>query len=311
MQASLGQLSKKEILNLFEIELCLKERRSLATADVYLREVSFFLDYMTKHGLIWETLDAPSMEEYLLSRDIAAVSKAKAMSALRKFMHFLLYYDFLSHNPMELLKRPKVRRKQPDVVSEEQIERLLNACDIATPFGLRDRTLFELMYSCGLRISEAVGLNRKDILSEDGLIRVIGKGDKERMIPLGEVALHWIERYLKETRPDLLSLRKGSSYQRRSEQALFLNFRGCRLSRKGIWLNLKKWAAMEEIELKAHTLRHSFATHLLNHGADLRVVQELLGHADIGTTEIYTHIDRKDLALAHQKYHPRSRSNLP
>jgi integrase/recombinase XerD len=309
MSSGVALLSKKELLERFEAELCLKEHRSLATADVYKREVSFFFDYLTSTQHEWHHLDASFMEEYLLQRNLSAVSRTKAMSALRKFMLFLLYYDLLAHNPMELVKRPRTKRQSPQVVSEDQINRLLAVCDTTTTFGLRDRTLYELMYSCGLRISEAVNLNKSDILASEGLIRVVGKGNKQRVIPLGDEALHWLECYLSDSRPQLLELNHESAYQRRSEPALFLNFRGRRLSRKGMWANLKKWAAIEGVELKAHTLRHSFATHLLKNGADLRVVQELLGHTDIGTTEIYTHLTRQDLASAHQKYHPRSEEN--
>lgn len=306
MKNSVTLLSKKEILERFEADLRLKEGKSLATVDVYLREVSFFLNYMKNTHLSWDNLNTLTLEAYLATRKVSTMSIAKIMSVLRKFMRFLVYYDLLDHSPMEVIKRPRVKRKSPEVISEEQVNELLSVCDTNNSLGLRDRTLYELLYSCGLRISEAVGLDISSILFEDGLVRVIGKGDKQRVIPLGDEALYWLEHYLKDSRPKLLLLRKGSSYQRRNERALFLNFRGERLSRKGIWLNLKKWASQKNISLKVHTLRHSFATHLLKRGADLRVVQELLGHADIGTTEIYTHLSRKDLASAHKKFHPRA-----
>ncbi|NIZ47505.1 tyrosine recombinase [Entomospira nematocerorum] len=299
-------LHKQEILELFEADLCLKEGRSLATAEVYLREVAFFIDYMQLHQLLWGELTPVLMEEYLLSRELSPVSRTKVMSALRKFMRFLVYYELLTHNPMDLVKRPRTKRKSPQVITEDQVDKLLETCDITTPYGLRDRTLYELMYSCGLRISEAVNLDKNDVIFSEGLVRVIGKGNKQRLLPLGDRASDWIHKYLEEARPKLLESNKGTPYQRQNEHALFLNFRGKRLSRKGIWLNLKKWAAIEGIELNVHTLRHSFATHLLKHGADLRVVQELLGHVDIGTTEIYTHLSRQDLAMAHKKFHPRS-----
>jgi integrase/recombinase XerD len=192
---------------------------------------------------------------------------------------------------------PRSSRRIPEVYTLEQVERILAAIDTTTPAGIRDRFLFELIYSCGLRVSEAVALTMDRIYLEASMLRVVGKGSKERLVPMGEQALLWMRRYLEESRPALLKDRK--------ERALFINRSGGRLSRKGMWKRFKEVLALAGVEGKIHTLRHSFATHLLQGGADLRAVQSLLGHADIGTTQIYTHVDEGALHGQHRRFHPR------
>jgi integrase/recombinase XerD len=188
----------------------------------------------------------------------------------------------------------------PGVHSRETVDRLLGMMETETPRGLRDRALFELIYSAGLRISEASGLNIKDLDFSQGLLRVRGKGNKERLVPLGEEAARWLRRYLKESRPVLAGARPGN--------ALFIGRTGKRLSRKGIWKNYAALADLAGIGSKLHTLRHSYATELLAGGADLRSVQELLGHADLSTTQIYTHVDVSLLRESHRRYMPKLRS---
>jgi integrase/recombinase XerD len=200
-------------------------------------------------------------------------------------------------NPSVHLELPRSSRRIPEVYTVEQVEAILEAVDTTTPAGIRDRFLFELIYSCGLRVSEAVSLTLDRVFPMEKLLRVVGKGSKERLIPMGEQALVWMHRYLCEGRPALLKDKK--------ERALFINRSGSRLSRKGMWKRFKEVLALAGVEGKVHGLRHSFATHLLQGGADLRAVQTLLGHADIGTTQIYTHVDERQLHQQHRRYHPR------
>ncbi|MDE0026755.1 MAG: tyrosine-type recombinase/integrase, partial [Spirochaetaceae bacterium] len=189
-------------------------------------------------------------------------------------------------------------RRIPRVLSVAQVERFLAAIDTGTPAGIRDRALFELIYSAGLRVGEVVALDRGRLYLAQACVRVLGKGSRERIVPLGEPAVAWLGRYLTEARPHLL--RRGAA-----TDAAFLNQRGGRLSRKGIWKRFQEVCAGAGIDAKVHTLRHSFATHLLAGGADLRSVQELLGHADLTTTQIYTHVEREELHAEHRRYHPR------
>ncbi len=200
-------------------------------------------------------------------------------------------------NPAEHVETPRIPRHIPEVYSREEVERLLAAIDLSTPGGVRDRFLFELIYSCGLRVSEAAELSLDRIYRQDKFIRVVGKGSKERVGPIGDLALEWLDRYLSEARPALAGGRRI--------KALFVNHRGTPLTRKGMWKRFKRYALQAGLNGKIHTLRHSFATHLLRGGADLRTVQVLLGHADIGTTQIYTHVDERELAEYHRRYHPR------
>jgi integrase/recombinase XerD len=196
---------------------------------------------------------------------------------------------------------PRISQSLPEVMSLEEVEAFLAAIPQDTLLGLRDRTLFELIYSCGLRVSEAVELEMTHLYPEEGMIQVFGKGDKERWVPLGPVAEHWLTLYLDDVRPRLL--KPGFMTNK-----VFLNNRGRGLSRKGMWKNFKTFAEAAGVSAKIHTLRHSFATHLLQGGADLRSVQEMLGHSDISTTQIYTHLNRDDLEAAHRDYHPRGKA---
>ena len=205
---------------------------------------------------------------------------------------------YRNDDPSRDVERPRIGKHLPEVLEIVEVEKFLDTIDLGTPYGLRDRTLFELIYSCGLRVSEAAELELSQVYLKEGLIRVRGKGDKERLVPLGDEAEKWFRTYLREARPLLL---KGPS----SNDRVFLNNRGEGLGRKGMWKRFRGIAERAEVDGKIHTLRHSFATHLLRGGADLRSVQELLGHADISTTQIYTHLDQDDLARAHKAYHPR------
>lgn len=228
-----------------------------------------------------------------------ASTAARLLSTLRRFYRYLVREGRIAQDPTALVDSPKLTRPLPKSLSEEQVERLLAAPVSTTARGLRDRAMLEVLYATGLRVSELVGLRVGQVGMNQGLIRVVGKGDKERLVPLGEEALAALTRYLIEARPQLLT--GGAS------DVLFLTARGDGLTRQAFWHNIRRYARQAQItaSLSPHTLRHAFATHLLNHGADLRAVQMLLGHADLSTTQIYTHVARARLQELHAKHHPR------
>lgn len=228
-----------------------------------------------------------------------ARSTARFLSALRGFYRYLLRQGRITEDPTLQVAMPKIGRPLPKSLSEADVEALLAAPDIAEPLGLRDRCMLEVLYACGLRVSELVSLTLEQLNPRQGVLRVFGKGSKERLVPLGEEALLWLERYLQEGRPLLL---KGAP-----SDVLFPSLRGEQMTRQTFWhrIKLHARAAMIQAPLSPHTLRHAFATHLLNHGADLRVVQMLLGHSDLSTTQIYTHVAKARLQALHAQHHPR------
>lgn len=228
-----------------------------------------------------------------------ARSLSRYLSGFRQYYRWLLREGRITTDPTALIESPKLGRGLPKVIDEDGIARLLDAPDIGTPLGLRDRAMLETMYATGLRVSELTGLELANLNINQGVVRVLGKGGKERLVPLGEHALDWLGRYLAKGRAKLL---KGGRCN-----AVFVTARGAGMTRQAFWHAVKRHAATAGIErkLSPHVLRHSFATHLLNHGADLRVVQLLLGHSDLSTTQIYTHIAREGLKQLHRKHHPR------
>ncbi|MBN2552863.1 MAG: tyrosine recombinase XerD [Spirochaetales bacterium] len=289
-----------KLLTVYSDYLTAQLRLSASTVEVYTLEARLFLGYCRQESLEVEQVTVGSLIEYLIHRQLEGISQkttAKAVSALRAFFTFLHRERLIPDNPAVHLELPRTSRRIPEVYSLEQVEAILAAIDTGTPAGIRDRCLFELIYSCGLRVSEAVALTLDRIYPKASMLRVVGKGSKERLVPMGEQALHWIGRYLEEARPAILRNPK--------ERALFINRSGKGLSRKGMWKRFKEIQALAGVQGKIHTLRHSFATHLLQGGADLRAVQTLLGHADIGTTQIYTHVDERQLHRQHRRYHPR------
>jgi integrase/recombinase XerD len=249
------------------------------------------------------TIGDTELRDFLLESagELAPSSRARLLSTLRSFFRFLVAENLMDTDPTSTLVAPRRGRKLPPVLSVRQAERLLETVDGETPADLRDRAILEVLYGCGCRVSELCGLDVTDLDAGEATLLLRGKGRKQRMVPVGEIALDFLAGYLANGRPRLL----GKS----PTPALFLNQRGGRLSRVSVWSLLKKAGAAAGLpeQLSPHTLRHSYATHLLEGGADLRVVQELLGHADIGTTEIYTHIDRAWLAEAWLQAHPRAR----
>ncbi|MFQ5936618.1 MAG: site-specific tyrosine recombinase XerD [Acidiferrobacterales bacterium] len=225
---------------------------------------------------------------------------ARLLSSLRRFYRYLIREGALEVDPTAELDSPKLGRPLPKSLTEEQVERLLAAPDVNTVLGLRDRAMLETLYATGLRVSELVSLSVPELNREAGFVRVMGKGGRERLVPLGEEAGAWLSRYLSEARTCLL--------RRQQTDALFPTARGAAMTRQAFWHNIKRYArvaGIDDMQLSPHTLRHAFATHLLNHGADLRVVQMLLGHADLSTTQIYTHVARARLKQLHAQHHPR------
>ena len=226
-------------------------------------------------------------------------SSARMLSSLRRFYGYLLRENQITIDPTQLIDAPHIGRSLPHSLSEHEVEQLLQAPETIHPLGLRDRTMLELLYAAGLRVSELVEINFQQVNFRQGCIRITGKGEKERLVPIGEEAVVWLERYLAGARLDILG-------QRQSDY-LFVTARGSCMTRQAFWHIIKRYAKQAGIDkpLSPHTLRHAFATHLLNHGADLRVVQLLLGHSDLSTTQIYTHIAQHRLKELHSKFHPR------
>jgi integrase/recombinase XerD len=296
----------------FYSRLIAQERRSPLTAETYRVEVRRFLDWLNTEELELGSVDSLSLSRYLEKRRsldrIDSRSAAKVISVLRSFFRFVIDESIRTDNPASVLEIPRRPLRLPEVLSREAVERILDSVDSETPLGLRDLTIFELIYSAGLRVSEVVSLNQRDLdlppsssvrpgEGTGGIARVRGKGNKERLVIFGEVAAFWLKRYLRESRPKLAG--------NRHSPALFVGRSGKRLSRKGIWKNYARFSALAGTSSRLHALRHTFATELLSGGADLRSVQELLGHSDLTTTQIYTHVDVSLLRESHRKFLPR------
>lgn len=238
-----------------------------------------------------------------LSERVAAGAKprstARLLSSMRRYYRYLVREGRLREDPSVRIDTPRIGRPLPDSLSEAEVEALLQAPEVDDPLGLRDRAMLELLYACGLRVSELVGLATDQVNLQQGVVRLTGKGNKERLVPLGEEAIDWLQRYLATGRPALSA--------NAAARQLFITRRGTGMTRQAFWYRLRAYAAKSGINkhLSPHTLRHAFATHLLNHGADLRVVQMLLGHSDLSTTQIYTHVARERLKDLHAQHHPR------
>jgi len=282
------------------------ERKSHLTRECYRHEINCFLDFLETENIPLDRADAGVLSSYLAKRrtvdKIDSRSAAKAVSALRSFFRFTVDERLTSDNPASALESPKKRARLPEVMDRGTVEMILDTADTKTPLGKRDRCIFEMIYSAGLRISEVVGLNIRDIDIAGGVAKVKGKGNKERLALFGAEAAFQLKQYLQEARPILAGKADKSP-------ALFIGRSGKRLSRKGIWKNYAKLASVTGASSKLHTLRHSFATELLSGGADLRTVQELLGHSDLSTTQIYTHVDTGHLRKNHKRYLPKLMEN--
>lgn len=291
------------VLDAFCDALWLEHGLARNTIASYRSDLSLFALWLQKRGTALRDTRSADLAAYLaeISRTARPASQRRLLSSWRRFFRWLLLNGEIQSDPSALLDPPMRVERFPKSISEAQVEHLLNAPDVSTPQGLRDRSMLEVLYAAGLRVSELVELKVFEISLQDGVVRIFGKGSKERLVPLGEFAVEWVKRYMTEARP-LLLRGKPSDH-------LFLTRLGSGMSRQMFWRLIKGYAVEAGIpaqKLSPHTLRHAFATHLLNHGADLRVVQLLLGHADISTTQIYTHVARERLKTLHALHHPRA-----
>ena len=291
------------LIDRFCDHLWLEDGLSDLTLAAYRRDLSIFGAWLaTARDHTLSEIVPGDIEAYLAFRfanRMHARSAARYTSSLKRFCRYLLRENLIQTDPTVNLDSPKLPRALPKTLSESEVEALLNIDDIDTPLGLRDKAMLEILYATGLRVTELVGLKLMAVSLDAGVLRVTGKGNKERLVPLGEEAVSWTARYLKEARPALMA--KNVSDQ------VFVTARGAGMTRQAFWYLIKRRARAAQLSrpLSPHTLRHAFATHLLNHGADLRIVQMLLGHADISTTQIYTHVARERLKKLHAAHHPR------
>lgn len=276
---------------------------SKLTLEAYQRDLKLFSIWLETEEKILTEVSQTSILSYLafkVEKKSTARSNARLLSTLKQFYRYLVRTGQRSDNPTELISAPKINKLLPDTLSELEMENLLDSPDVKTDYGVRDRCMLELMYSSGLRVSELVSLEMSQINHNLGLVRLTGKGNKERVIPVGEEALDWLKKYIRSSRPMLIK-------EQVTTNALFLSSRGSAITRQAFWQHIKKYLINAGIKssYSPHSLRHAFATHLLNHGADLRTVQMLLGHSDLSTTQIYTHIAQARLQALHEEHHPR------
>jgi integrase/recombinase XerD len=281
------------LLNNFLNKLWLEEGKSDHTRSAYQSDLKHFMAWLHAQGKSFLGCTGSDIQGYLalrLGEGLHSRSIARILASLRKFFIFC-QHQHPGVNPTQDIDSPKLGQTLPKTLSEQDVEALLQAPQVETPLGLRDRTMLELLYASGLRISELVSLQRSQVNFNQGVIRITGKGNKERLVPVGEIALHWLTRYSAQAH----------------QETLFPGPNGKPLTRQAFWYRIKLYAQIAGVNtaLSPHTLRHAFATHLINHGADLRVVQLLLGHSSLSSTQIYTHVAKERLKLLHQKHHPR------
>ena len=290
-----------DLIDSFIDSIWLERGLSKNTLSAYRQDLSQFDSWLKTRRL--EEVKKKQVLDYLvfrLNKGYSSRSTARLLSSLRAFYKFLISKSFIEDNPVLKVQSPKLGHSLPKVLTEVEVERLINAPNINKPLGIRDRAMLELLYACGLRISELIDLDIFNINIRQGLVKVMGKGEKERLIPMGEQALDWISDYLSKARELLLGGNKNSS-------SLFLSNRGTSMTRQAFWYRVKYYASISGIDdgLSPHTLRHAFATQLLTHGADLRTVQLLLGHTSLSTTQIYTEVARQRIKDLHKEHHPR------
>lgn len=290
----------KEYLATLKVEKNFSEN----TINSYKSDLTSFLNFISQSGIDdlsdIKTNHISSFFKLLKNAGLNETSAARYFSSLKGFFKYLYKCDYIKSNPIDRISPPKISRKLPEVLNVREINAILDQPDVKNTIGLRDKAILELFYACGTRVSELINIKVNDLFLSEEVIRVFGKGSKERLIPIGSSAIKWVTKYLRKSRPILAKNYKSENY-------LFLNQRGTKFSRMGIWKIVNHYTKQAGIEknVHPHTFRHSFATHLIEGGADLRAVQEMLGHSDISTTQIYTHIDRDYIKLVHKKYHPR------
>ncbi|MCM4169926.1 site-specific tyrosine recombinase XerD [Arenibacter sp. TNZ] len=296
----------KQALHDFQHYLNLERGLSKNSISNYVLDVEKLVLFLESHQLKESPIhiDKNTIQQFIyeLANHVNPRSQSRIISGLKSFFNYLVFEDYRKDNPMELIESPKIGRKLPDTLSEEEINDLINAIDLSKPEGERNRAILETLYGCGLRVSELIGLRLSDLYFEEDFIKVTGKGDKQRFVPISEINKKYINIYRKEIRVHM-AIKKGF------EDILFLNRRGRQLTRAMIFTIIKQLALTIGLQksISPHTFRHSFATHLLQNGADLRAIQQMLGHESITTTEVYMHVDRTHLAEVMNKYHPRKR----
>ena len=291
------------LIDLFLNELWLEKGLSENTVQSYRLDLSALSRWLEQHNLTLLTVDPVDLQTFLgerLQQGYKASSTSRLLSSSRKMFQYLFQEKYRDDDPSALLSAPKKPARLPKSLSEQQVNDLLNAPSVEQPIELRDKAMLELLYATGLRVTELVSLTIENVNLTQGVVRVIGKGGKERIVPMGEEAVHWVKQFIVYARPTLLH---GNS-----SDVVFPSQRGVQMTRQTFWHRIKHYAILAEIDsamLSPHVLRHAFATHLVNHGADLRIVQMLLGHSDLSTTQIYTHVAKERLKNLHQRYHPR------
>lgn len=289
----------------FKNFLKLEKNSSPNTIEAYMDDIAKLEYYVeSSYGrLDVSDIDKTHIESFLIylneEYSIEETTQSRILSGIKAFFQYFLYQNIIQTNPMEMVEMPRIKRKLPDTLSFEEIERMLDTIDLSTESGVRDRAILETLYSCGLRVSELINLKLSNIQKETQLVRIIGKGNKERLVPIGSDALKYIQMYCEH-------YRNHKDIEEKYQDDVFLNIRGTKLSRISVFNIIKTLAAKAGIDksISPHTLRHSFATHMIEGGADLRAVQEMLGHSSITTTEIYTHVDRAFIRETLEKYHP-------
>lgn len=294
--------ANQSLLDEFIDRIWLEEGLARNTLDSYRQDLSQFATWLQTHlKKHLAEVTQGDIQQYLAFRFPTSKprSVSRLIASLRRLYRFALRENKISTDPTLQIDSPKLPRSLPKSLSEEEVESLLKAPNLHEPIGLRDRAMLEVLYASGLRVSELVGLKVTEVSLNEGVVRATGKGSKTRLVPLGEEAVEWVARYLNEGRPEIL--------QKRLNDSLFVTQRGEGMTRQAFWYLIKRYSLLAGIHkpMSPHVLRHAFATHLLNHGADLRVVQMLLGHADISTTQIYTHVARERLKQLHSIHHPR------
>jgi len=299
---SLQSNNDQSDIEIFLDALWMERGLSDNTLTAYRSDLQGVAQALKKLGESLQTASRQDLLTYLADRakgGAHARTTARLLSSIRRFYQYQIREGYLKDDPSAQIDAPKIAPALPKLLTEDEVDDLLNAPNCDKTLGLRDRTMLELLYACGLRVSELINLEMSQINMQQGIVRVMGKGGKERLVPLGEEALDWLESYLRQSRADII---KG-----RPVDALFPTNRGGAMTRQAFWQLIKRYAKQAGIkkDLSPHTLRHAFATHLINHGADLRVVQLLLGHSNLSTTQIYTHVARERLKSLHAEHHPR------
>ncbi|MCX7908045.1 MAG: site-specific tyrosine recombinase XerD [Ignavibacteria bacterium] len=295
-----------DLLDEFLFFLSVEKGLSKNTVESYRSDLEKFFRFSIDRNISdFSSVGKEVLEEYLKtinSEGISTITQARYLSSLRNFFNFLNLQGKIKSNPVEKIDSPKIRRNLPDVLTVDEVFKILDSVPTENCLGIRDKAILEILYACGLRVSELINLKQRDIFFDEGFARIWGKGYKERIVPIGKSALEWVKLYQKKCRH--LLVRDNAD----TKDILFLNSRGGKFSRMGIWKIIRHYALIVGLDEKVHPhiFRHSFATHLLEGGADIRVVQEMLGHSDISTTQIYTHLTKEYLIEVHRTYHPRA-----